>query len=48
MSPEEYRVVQREPLLLGQQQDRGSGELFGDGGETIVGGRRSGNLVLEV
>src|SRR5262249_34130909 len=42
------RVIERQPPVLREQQDRRGGELLGHRGEPVVGGGRRRDLVLEV
>src|SRR6185312_7638543 len=42
------RIVELQFAVLRQQQDRGGGELLGDRGEAVVGGRRGGGVAFQV
>src|SRR4029077_7682433 len=46
--PSAYRVVDRKPPLLSQQQYRGRGELLAHGRETVVGRRAGGDAALHI
>ena len=46
--PSAYRVVDRKPPLLRQQQHRGRRELLAHGRETVVGRRAGGDAALHI